>query len=315
MLKHLIIILLAACAPAPDKPDQADPVEPIPSVFADAAARLTADFVEDGWVCSRSQDPADETCQHAGDSLLWSGLWLGAGSCSAAFPTELMLRDMIVRNSGALVRHEPLGEYAGGREISIDGALGLYLGVAQRVKRCPETKGDWQYAVKFHQAFRGQNGGRLHPNVSDILPPGFDLLPTLLLARLSDASDPADLGRRVGQLMAQSTAWAFATSSTHAAAYRIHLAYVAIQTLEALDVSIPDGHRNAFCAAVRDADMPTVDDWCGRGDLKGWIAGFKHDEWEFRHQRSGNWEKPDGQGLRTPGLDLIVGIRQAYALQ
>ncbi len=65
-------------------------------------------------------------------------------------------------------------------------------------------------------------------------------------------------------------------------------------------------------APRRGVDIPLIDHKCGRGDLKGWIDAFKFNEWEYRHQRSGKWEQPDGDGDETPGLDLITAIRAAY---
>lgn len=309
------LLVIAGCS-KPVEPEPSPSTQTVAEAFADAQDRLASEHLENGWVCSRGAIPG--YCEHAGDSLLWSGLWLGAASCDAGFESELALQGMIRRHDGALVRFDDsrpeFEEYRGGREVSFDGAIGLYAGIAARIKRCPETEPGWLEAMTTHAKFREENGGKLHSGVDSAFPSGFDVLPDLLLARLAGSGDPRDLERRASGLVAQSVAWAIATNATHAAAYRVHLAHVALQALESLDVQVSSVGRSSFCAATRGVDIPTVDHWCARGDLAGWVEGFEFNEWEYRHQRSGAWESPDGNGFKTPGLDLIVGIRQAFQL-
>jgi hypothetical protein len=40
-----------------------------------------------------------------------------------------------------------------------------------------------------------------------------------------------------------------------------------------------------LCDVTRGMDIPTLDDWCGRGDLARWIAGYQYNHWEYRAQR------------------------------
>jgi hypothetical protein len=306
----LSIAVLLGCAKAPDA-DEPEPASPtIAERFADAQDRLASEFIENGWVVSRGTNGEPE---HQGDALIWTGLWLGAADCAAALPSELMLRDMIRRHQGALVRYEPLGEYAGGREATLDGALGLYRGIAERVTRCPETRPEWLDIVALHYSYMEASGGHLNPNSDARVIPEF----TYVLARLLDhvsGGDPLHRdGDRVDRLGVQSAAWAMGVAATHAAAFRVHLALLALQTLELSGEDIGRA-RDALCAVTPGMDLPTLDHWCGRGDLAAWVDGFEYDSWEFRHQRAGAWESPDGDGDRTPGLDFLVAIRQAYAM-
>lgn len=306
----LTIILLLSCAKAKDEPDPLDPVEPIPSIFYEATTRLMTQHLEAGWVVSRDgDDPA-----HVGEGLLWTGMWLTVASCVNGAHSEAMLQKMIESHDGALVRYEPLGEYEGGREVTLDGALGLYRGVAYRIKHCPTSREAWLKALTLHKEFLDAHGGRLHPGVDEQLTPEFDLLLDLLLADLSDGGFDLLRSGRIGALVDEVSAWTLGVMVTHAPAYRANLSLITLQTLEELGVEIPQSGRDKFCAVSNGIDIPTVDHWCGRGDLPGWIMQFHYDEWEYRHQRSGAWESPDGDGLKTPALDLLVGIKQAYAL-
>lgn len=320
MNKVACLLILTGCGKMSSKhpaDPQEDATDPIVQEFDEASARLDSGFLADGWVVSRDSNKAP---QHAGDSLLWTGLWIGAAKCDQAQESETALQEMIRKHDGGLTRYRDdqpeFQEYKGGREVTFDGAIGLYVGVAQRVTRCPETIPSWLDVMTIHKEFLDAHHGRLNANVDAGVPPGFDLVFDLLMARLSGDSDPSDVHKRIGVLMGEASSLGASANASHSPAYRVHLALIAIQALETMGQLIPESYRSGplgFCAMTRGINMPTLDHWCGRSDVKDWIAQFKYDEWEFRHQRSGSWEKPDGQGFETPGLDLLVGIRQGYA--
>tara|TARA_R110000868_G_scaffold9394_6_gene46947 strand:- start:5439 stop:6377 length:939 start_codon:yes stop_codon:yes gene_type:complete len=301
-----LVLFLVSCgkapeARAPEKPDLATV-----RAFELAAYRLSHPFLDNGWVVSRDQD---QLPQHRGDSLIWTGLALGALPCEMGNEPEAALIHSIEANDGGLVRIEPTVDVSG---VSLDGAIGLYRGVAERVTRCPNAAAVWSPVIGKHLAYVNAHSGHLHSDSAATLVPEFSFLLDLLASRLSrgDAPDSS----RARKLEQQVSAWALGVNASHASCFRVNLGFLSLQTMESLGVDVSDAGRNEFCAATRGMDIPTVDHWCGRGDVKDWIKQFKLNEWEYRHQRCGGWETPDGGGLETPGLDLLTAMRQAYEL-
>ena len=300
-------LCLAACG-GMEEPDREPLLFGVKKKYDEAVDRLETNHLENGWVVSRKLD--GKTPEHQGEGLIWSGLWMAAAPCDKADHTSEMLRKTISGLEGALIRISPLGEYGGGsnREVTIDGALGLYRGIAERVERCHEGE-KWAPVIRDHFTFLASNNNKLHPNVKAKLIKEFTYVLDLLGYRLGLRGRPSK--DRLRLLEAQVTSWAAAVMAAKAAAYRIHLGFLALETVERMGESV---NWVSFCAASNGVDIPLIDHRCGRGDLKGWIDAYQYNEWEYRHQRSGKWEKPDGHGDYTPGLDLIVAIRNAYIL-
>ena len=74
-------------------------------------------------------------------------------------------------------------------------------------------------------------------------------------------------------------------------------------------IAAPNG-KSVFCGFVVKAKMPLLEQFCGRSGLKDWVLGFQPNVWEYAHQRSPVWERPDGRlGLEMPGLDYLVALR------
>lgn len=301
---HLLLIIvlsLFSCAsPKPDERESPDAL--IKSKYIEAITRLQSNHLENGWVVSRTIEGDPE---HQGEGLLWSGLWLSAAPCGEASETSIMLRDMVMRHKGGLVRVEPLGEYEGGREITLDGALGLYRGIAEEIMRCG-LKGDWYEPTLAHLNYVTQNSGKLNENAKAELIKEFTYILDLLAYRLSIRSEPST--DRLRMLEAQVTSWAAAVTSSHAAAYRIHLGFIALETVERLGKKVNWG---PFCLASKGADIPLVEHKCGRSNLEQEIESFQYNIYEERNQR-GKWEKPDCLGDICVGLDLIRWIGAAY---
>lgn len=302
-----LAIFLVSCAKAPEAHKQEAPDVTVEQLYSSASYRLVGGFLENGWVVSRLPGGAPD---HRGDSLIWTGLALGALPCDRAGSLEVALTTMIGNGQGALVRIEPNTDVG---EVTLDGALGLYRGVALRITRCPESALLWAPVIEQHLAYVDAHGGHLHgDSEASLLVPEFGYLLDLLHSSLLRGTPPD--GSRAAKLNREVAEWALAANVSHAACFRVHLGLLALQMEETLGVNIPDNDRNAFCAATRGMDMPTVDFWCGRSDLKAWIAGYQPNQWEFRHQRCGSWESPDGNGDETPGLDYIVALTTAYQL-
>lgn len=304
LAKLLPLALCVACAKAKPAQPPIDPPLEIVQQYHDASVRLTSKFLDGPWVVSRGTDGSS---QHQGEALLWSGVAMAALSCEDAAPIALGLADMIKRNGGYLVRYEPLGDYAGGREITLDGAVGLYRGVAAQITRCPMSVPLWRDVLEVHLA--AIQGGTLNPNAPARLG-AWKYVASLLGSVLSVCSRPSSTD--LGVLKFEIEGWVYGVVQEKAAAYRVNLALLTIQTLE--ELGQPFSH-DGFCVASNGVDIPTVDAFCGRFDIRDYVLHYNYNQWEYRHQRSGNWEPiPDGQGLETPGLDLIVGLKQGYTL-
>jgi hypothetical protein len=303
-----IFLLFCALFLSCSSPKQADKEAPdaiIRGKYLEAIARLKRNHLENGWVVSRTIEGEPE---HQGEGLLWSGLWLAAAPCGEASETSLVLRDMVMRHKGGLVRIEPLGEYEGGREVTLDGALGLYRGIAEEVMRCG-NKGDWYEPTLAHLNYVVQHSNKFNEKSKAELIREFTYILDLLAYRLSIRGEPSTDRLRI--LEAQITSWAAAVVTAKAPAYRIHLGFIALETVETLGKKV---NWSSFCLATNGVDIPLIDNKCGRGDLKAWIDAFQYNDFEYRWQRSGKWEKPDGNGLETPGLDYITAMGVAYDL-
>ncbi len=240
-------------------------------------AQYTETFIDlYGFIVSR--DSAGNY-EHTGDSLLWTGLALGLLPCDKYTQfIEVGLLQMLAKNGGHLVRHPiDLSE-------SDDGKFGVYWGLKRYIHNC-NTKVNWTALLQEHRTTVGAN---LHPMIDDIL---HDLGAKPALTDLTRGA--------VGDVV---TGWAVTDVATQAAAYRLHLGFLVLDQIGGA------GAKQKFCTAVKDANMELLNAYCGDPtDLAAFVTYFKHDEWEYKLQRSPVWESaPDGNGLSTPGLDLLM---------
>lgn len=310
MVRLLALLgLFSACAKVPDKPDLDDAPASVVEHYNGAVERLLSRHIENGWVVSRAPDGSPA---HVGEGLIWTGLLLAALPCDLGDTVEAHLIDAIERHDGALVRYEPLGEYEGGREVSADGALGLYRGIAHRTEVCG-TGSAWTNALRLHQGYIKAHGGRLNANAEANLGVFADVL-RLVASRVPGSSDGGPSDQSLRSILQAVTAWSAGVTATKAACFRIHLGWLALRTLETSGYSVSDGDRQRLCFATAKTDIPVLDHWCGRGDLKGWIEDFEFNRFEYAFQRCPRWEDPDGDGDETPGLDYLIGIKEAYEL-
>ncbi len=249
----------------------------------------------------------DGTPEHQGESLLWTGLWLYAAPCGTE--SDATLRDMITRGDGALVRYEPLpDEYRNGREVTLDGALGLYRGIASRITRCPDMAAAWEPVVALHMKYLGDHFDYFNEKASSSLPDEFGFVLQGVAWKLGLAAKPsANDVHRVEALVA---GWAGVVNATHAAAYRVHLGLIALQTLADLGIDVD---WTSYCAATRGVGILTADWQCDRPGLKTWIDEFEYNKYEYRFQRAA-WETENPGDIMTPGLDLLVAIRDVYKI-
>lgn len=309
----LKILLLSMFFPACAKPRE-EPETPMldhVALYGGLVTRLFENHMEGPFVVSRWAESGEP--EHQGEGLLWSGVALSSMRCEEGRQIEDGLIAMIEENDGFLIRFSPLGEYAGGREITWDGAVGLYHGIASRLDRCPDSPERWSPVWASHLAALERADGRLHPNTTVRVPPAHGALLGAIGARLELADPPsANAVRALGLVLAE---WAAAVVVTKSPAYRLNLAMLTIEAMEWLGHSM-EQTRALFCTQTRGVRIPTVDAHCGRGSLRTWVEHeFDLNIWEFRHQRSGSWESPDGKpGLETPGLDGLVGLTRGWEI-
>lgn len=297
----LIALTLAACGKAEKKHDSVEPDLEALSAYAVDVNRLQDDFLDQGFVVSRY---ASGEAEHRGDALIWSGIALGVLPCDEGDDIENALISMVERLDGGLYRHPELAD-----RVSMDGALGFYRGVAQRL-RCSGKRDLWASPLKLHYEFSLKHKTGLNAASTAELVPEFTYVRDLLLAEVGLRGKPSADRQRT--LETQTAGWALAAKLKRASCFRIHLGLITLQTIESLGGQISEKGRDQFCSATKSLELPTVNHWCGRPGLLDFLHSFKHDEWEYRLQRCTNWESPDGNGLLTPALDRLVGLSEYY---
>lgn len=310
MLRHVVCICLLtmSCARAQDRSMYVSPNDGDRERWSASVSRLTSTFLDNGQVVSRD---ADGNGVHLGDSLIWTGIALGVLGCDEGVGVSQALRARVVAGGGILERFEPLpSSYRAGNEVSLDGEIGLWFGFAARSRRCPAEAAELGQAWALRQQAVGDLEGQLHPNVDVRVPVGLAAARDAVGASLGVGSGPA--GGELEAFGAVVATWARLVVADRAACFRVNLAWTAIRALEEGGRRVPPGWRDSFCAAAAPAGLPTVEHWCGREGLDAYLASYRPNEWEYRHQRCAGWESPDGGDLATPGLDELMALREKF---
>lgn len=301
MIKILcLFFIFISCGP-PEEEDIEPSTKSIQELYDDASKRLVTQFLEHRRVVSWGKDSKPE---NAGDSLIWSGIALYGLPCDLGSVIESQIVEEM--KDGFLMRHPTLEP----NDASLDGALGLYFGIADRISRCTGSKELWSPVIKKHIEFVKSHGNKLNPNSGSKLEKYFDYVLFLLGSRLGVQTKPTQdvkllLGLEIGE-------WARATIVAKKSCFRIHLGWLALKTVESLGENWQPIVKDNFCDVTRETQIPVVDHYCGRASLKKYIADFKYDQWEYRHQRCGLWETPDAGGFQTPAVDYLLALRLAY---
>ncbi len=275
----LCLLALAAC----HKPNPESLPKAPADTFTEAENHAVASTSPKGWIICTD---AAGALGCFGDSLLFSGLAMGAADCEHGQIYEDAMVEMINGNDGALER------YPGIPGASLDGALGFMWGMAKRAGRCADARP--ALAAAFSH-WRSKSAGSLEPY--------FDVLAVQVLADLGLGDPPSEHDR--GVLGAELAGWAFADAVSQSAAYRIHLGYLGLSLVDA-----PKG-RASYCAAVEKAKMPLIEHFCGRPGLSEWLGAFRYDQIEYAHQRA-VWETENPAGHHYAGVDYLTGYREAY---
>lgn len=302
------ILLFSSCSTVDERAKPKEPTDKIRATYLEAVDRLFASHLENNWVVSRYLDGDTE---HEGDSLLWTGIAMASLPCELGDVIEDAMAATIRRNGGALVRYEPLGEYANGREITFDGATGLYFGIFNRLENCGDTAmARWRNVWGLHLDYLQRNDWRFHANADASMPPGFNVLRDYISHILGLGDKP--VGSRIRLLESEAAAWSVSVIESGKPCYPAHLSFLYMLFLEKSG-DLLKGAADTFCYATEEASMPWIDHWCGRKDISKWVSVFEYDKWEYRHQRCGSHETPDGKPrLMTPALDLIAALAYAY---
>lgn len=297
---------------ADDPFEQAQPTDENAKAYRAASERMVRDHFDGSRIISR--DPTTGEVRHKGDGLIWDGIAMAYLPCDLGAPLEAAMVAELVARDGILSRHADLPD-----SVSADGIIGFYRGVVERVVRCGAADA-WREPMRLHLARLEANDWHPNPADSARLEYGIEALARLAASLVGVGSAP-----NTATLERSMVLWAKANKTAYdlwkrglypnpepPACYRMNLGWTALTAIEAAGMSVSSKTRDGFCAATTHAGLPTVDHWCGRTHLVDWTSTFQFNEWEYRHQRCTEWESPDGNGLVTPGLDYVVGMREAY---
>jgi hypothetical protein len=272
---------------------------------ADALSeRLVRDFLEGGYVISRKPDGSAE---HRGDSALWSAIAMATMDCDASQAIEDALVQSIHKNGGRWIRFEPLPANYQGNETSRDMETGAVFGFALRSIRCPASRPALKAAWKKHRDFVLGNDGKLHEgsNWNFRMTPGFKFAWDLVSWHFGLASKPDNSDVRLFETAMVAGAKAIAFRKD--ACYPIHLSTLLAVTAAKLGMPIIELAKREFCHDTRGLGLPLTEWFCGRADAAQFLAEFRTDQWEYRHQRCSAWESPDvDPGEGTPGVDFFA---------
>ena len=118
----IIVLLLVSCG------KEESPVESISDhqIYEEVIDDFPRFVNSNGFVSSKWSDGSDE---HEGEGILWSGVAMAFLPCHMGKGISKKMADLIVKNDGKVVRwlddQGSLGEYADGREITMDGTTCL----------------------------------------------------------------------------------------------------------------------------------------------------------------------------------------------
>jgi hypothetical protein len=311
-----IALLISSCSKAEEPFEPVSPTMDDRREYDQAVGRLVTGHVYGGFGVV-SVKP-DGTAEHEGEALIWGGTALWALPCDKGQEISRSMAQMVTDQGGAMIRVSPLGEYEGGREVTLDGALGLFLGVSRRIRDCGEAD-LWREPLRLILAFQEANGDRLHPNVpqdaAHMMFGEFKAVRDQVAYKAGLGSEPAeDRIKNVAQLVAS---WAAAVLAAHEtgvgsdACYRVNLGLTSYLTLETSGRDVPGEARNQFCSLTKTMGIPTASHWCGEEPITSYLSSYVPDIWEFRHQRC-SWESPDGKDNKSPELDRLVAMVMAF---
>jgi|SRR5687768_5063253 len=305
------IMLIVACSTANDEPEPLDAVDPIPALFDSTGDRLLANHVENGYVVTRKPNGERE---HWREGILWSGVAVYALDCERARSIMEPLVNHIFANGGGLRRFEPYPVPDKRPPLNFDGFTGFALGVASFAVHCPDAAREIRLADAWEAwtGFVDANHGELWPGTGETIPALFRFTRRAVSHFFGQSGAPDDAALRDMEVTA--AGWAGLVKTWKEECYRINLGLIHLRIAETLGYELSPFWRDRFCEASAGTDIPTVEHYCGREHISNWVSKFRFNEWEYRHQRCGAWESPDGDGDTTPAADLLLALRLGYKL-
>jgi hypothetical protein len=236
-----------------------------------------------------------------GDSLLFTGIAMATLGCdysNSLFPAW----EKMISQYGTFVRYLPLGNYEKDNPASLDGWLGVAYGFVVSSKECPGLKNKlssvWSRAVSKLSKTRPYLYKKTDRWTMDPVIFGLMVLVDDYLKGKKQSS------WRAPALVAYANSWTKATVLAKHHCFRIHLATLIFLTLEEM------GYKTSkilYCKASKSADIPLSDFICKNPRYLDFLKNYKPNEWEYRHQRCGSWEKPDGKwDIHYADLDYLL---------
>lgn len=290
-MRRLIILLVMVSACHHAKPPKPRPPTQAEVQTYETVAERALSFIDDsGFIVSRGHSA------NLGDSLFFTGLALYGLDCSRGRQLDASLAAMVRDQGGGLSRHPSMPG-----DLSLDGLLAFYRGVAKRVIMCEEHD-LWGPLIAQHVEW-----SKKHP---EYLPAGFTFVRDQLAHLVDPMTYVSPVSSRQAALELVIEEWAATVISAKAACYRINLGLLALQQIQEEGRAISFEGRDGFCEVTPAAGLPTVENFCGRAGLETYLNTFAFNVWQYRHQRCTGWEMPDGDV--EPGIDFLVGYADLH---
>lgn len=283
-LPALALLALLSC-----RSHAGDDIEPVPENVS-VVQRLSGFYQPSGWVVSLR----DDVGVNQGDSLLFSGLALYALDCQSGSAVADAIAGMLASQNGGLYRHPSMA----GQPASFDGAIGMYRGIAKRIRDCSEAD-RWRPLLALHKT---------NQDSFTYFPEPLDYVRDLLFSKVGLVGVPS--AARAALLSLALADWVEAVKASKTVGFRAHLALLTMQTCDELGVPVQGFLKDNLCSASDGMGLLTFDHWCGRSGLDAWINGFQYDVYQYKHQRA-VWEGPDAHGDSEPAIDYLVGEADA----
>lgn len=313
LLTLILALALAACSKAEERPAPEPATDTAEAALAETAKRVESFDDGSGFLVVRGKDGP----KHHGDALWRTGLALAGLPCSAGAVLEAGLARMIAELGGGLWRHPSQPA-----RVSLDQALGFYLGAASRLARCGAAAvAVWRPMLEDHRAFLAVNRGRLNPRADDVLIPPFDAVAEAVFAQAGVGPALETTGTALEAAVAS---WAMATRSAKAACYRVNLGLMSLRAVELAGGRVSEKGRGDFCNGIPNviggaAGLGLVwpDFYCGdAAPLDAFLAGFQWNRSDFAFQRCPAWEdENDCEGDECPGIDRLMALREKFAFK
>lgn len=267
--------------------------------------RLLTEFTTNGYVTSKEEN--GELAEF-GDSLLWTGLALGALPCDRGLVMFEALEKTAEAYDGGFVRFQPLPQEYENDPTSRDMEVGAMFGLILHLKHCQQKK-PVQLLAKHFQFIR-QQGGKLfsHGDSTKInINPAFQYFLNVISHKALRLPQPLPIDAATFEGGLISNASFIAASKDNC--YPVHLSTLQLITLAIAGYPASSTTKSAFCAATQSLKLPLTDWYCSRLDVAQFLDAYELNKYSYVHQRCLAWEEATPKN--EPALDWIVLKRLA----